>query len=111
MSQQSSDEIDNQLSLDNIGNQLSLDEIGNQYIENYKLGKGKEYKGCDKTNLGKGFTKKYECHKLVYFEHYSDVKCAIVREKQIKKWRREKKEALIKIINPKWKDLYYDLVA
>ena len=40
--------------------QESLDEIGSKYIENYQLGKGKEYKGGDKTSLGKGFTKKYE---------------------------------------------------
>jgi putative endonuclease len=64
-----------------------------------------------RENINKGFTKQYKCHKLVYYEHYNDVKQAITREKQIKKWRREKKEALIKNINPKWKDLYYDLVS
>ncbi|MFH1564238.1 MAG: GIY-YIG nuclease family protein [bacterium] len=64
-----------------------------------------------REDINEGFTKKYKCHKLVYYEHYNDINQAIAREKQIKKWRREKKEALIKITNPKWKDLYYDLVA
>lgn len=57
------------------------------------------------NGLIKGFTKKYSCKKLVYYEHYTDVYEAITREKQIKKWRREKKENLIKTINPSWKDL------
>lgn len=64
-----------------------------------------------REDINEGFTKKYKCHKLIYFEHYKDIKQAIAREKQIKKWRREKKEALIKIMNPKWKDLYHDLVS
>lgn len=51
------------------------------------------------------FTKKYSCYKLIYFEHFTDVHEAITREKQIKKWRREKKQNLIKTINPTWKDL------
>lgn len=57
----------------------------------------------------KGFSKKYGCNKLVYYEHYTDVVCAINREKEIKKWRREKKTALIKTINPHWNDLWSDL--
>ena len=57
----------------------------------------------------KGFTKKYFCKKLVYYEHYKNVYDAINREKEIKKWRREKKENLIKILNPHWKDLYKEL--
>jgi putative endonuclease len=64
-----------------------------------------------REDINEGFTKKYKCHKLVYYEQYNDVKQAITREKQIKKWRREKKEVLIKNINPKWRDLYYDLVS
>ncbi|MEK7096664.1 MAG: GIY-YIG nuclease family protein [Patescibacteria group bacterium] len=52
-----------------------------------------------------GFTTKYQCHKLVYFEETPDVVSAIEREKQIKKWRREKKEYLIRTINPTWADL------
>jgi putative endonuclease len=52
-----------------------------------------------------GFTKKYNLTKLVYFEATKDVKAAISREKQIKRWRREKKESLINGINPEWRDL------
>jgi putative endonuclease len=52
-----------------------------------------------------GFTKKYRCHRLVYYESYQDVEIAIGREKQIKRWRREKKIALIQKLNPRWRDL------
>ncbi len=55
-----------------------------------------------------GFTKKYSCNKLVYYEHFEDVYAAISREKEIKKWRREKKQNLIKTINPHWKNLSCD---
>ena len=55
-----------------------------------------------------GFTQKYCCSKLVYFETYSDVNQAIEREKKIKKWRREKKDWLIKTINPTLRDLSED---
>ncbi|MFA6547480.1 MAG: GIY-YIG nuclease family protein [Candidatus Magasanikbacteria bacterium] len=58
-----------------------------------------------KQKLIDGFTKKYSCHKLIYYEHYNDINNAIERETQLKKWRREKKEYLIKTINPTWKDL------
>jgi putative endonuclease len=58
-----------------------------------------------KNELIDGFTKKYKCKKLVYFETSNDIRSAIEREKQIKKWRREKKEFLIKTLNPQWKDL------
>jgi putative endonuclease len=58
-----------------------------------------------RNNLTPGFACKYGCHKLVYIEHYSHIDSAINREKQIKRWRREKKEFLIKTINPSWKDL------
>ena len=52
-----------------------------------------------------GFSKKYSCNKLVYYEHCENVYAAIEREKQLKKWRREKKQNLIKTINPHWNDL------
>ena len=52
-----------------------------------------------------GFTKKYNCLCLVYFEQTEDILAAIVREKEIKGWKREKKEALIDIINPGREDL------
>lgn len=53
-----------------------------------------------------GFTKKYKIYKLIYFEQFTDVKYAIHREKEIKKWRREKKVILIEKMNPDWRDLY-----
>ncbi|MFA6161508.1 MAG: GIY-YIG nuclease family protein [Patescibacteria group bacterium] len=53
----------------------------------------------------KSFSKKYKCDKLVYFEETTDVRAALEREKQIKRWSRHKKEFLIKTINPQWKDL------
>ena len=52
--------------------------------------------------LIEGFSKKYRTHNLVYFEEYSDVNDAIVREKQLKKWVREKKNKLIETKNPNW---------
>ena len=52
-----------------------------------------------------GFTKKYQVHRLVYYESYQDVQIAISREKQVKRWRREKKIALVEKINPRWQDL------
>ena len=55
-----------------------------------------------------GFTKKYEVVRLVYFEAYGDIRNAISREKQIKRWRREKKLALIRTVNPKFLDLSAD---
>lgn len=58
-----------------------------------------------KNKLIKGFTKKYNVNKLVYFEETQDVTAAINREKEIKKWRREKKNQLVNKINPTWKDL------
>ena len=52
-----------------------------------------------------GFTKRYALHKLVYYDAYNEIKDAIAREKQLKGWRREKKNALIASMNPKWKEL------
>jgi len=49
-----------------------------------------------------GFSKKYNCHYLIYFEHFQNIEDAIDREKQIKKWRREKKNNLINTMNPEW---------
>ena len=61
-----------------------------------------------RNGLVEGFTKKYNVHKLVYYEHTSDVYSAISREKQLKKWRREKKNQLIESMNPQWRDLSLD---
>ena len=52
-----------------------------------------------------GFTKRYNINKLVYFEQTNDAIAAISREKEIKKWRREKKNILVESVNPEWKDL------
>jgi putative endonuclease len=55
-----------------------------------------------------GFTEKYNCDCLVYFEETNDITTAIQREKNIKKWKREWKENIIKEMNPKWVDLAND---
>ncbi|MEM7617811.1 MAG: GIY-YIG nuclease family protein [Pseudomonadota bacterium] len=52
-----------------------------------------------------GFTKKYNLNKLVYFEQFDGIQNAIKREKQIKNWRRDKKDFLINQINPNWNDI------
>lgn len=54
------------------------------------------------NGLIEGFTKKYNCHFLIYYEHFQHIDEAIEREKIIKKWRREKKENLINDFNPEW---------
>ncbi len=61
-----------------------------------------------KAKLVEGFTATYNVHKLVYFEETSSVNTAITREKVIKKWRREKKNALVVQANPQWRDLSED---
>ncbi len=53
----------------------------------------------------KGFTARYKIERLVYFEPFGEIANAIAREKQLKSWRREKKIALIKTMNPAWSDL------
>jgi len=62
-----------------------------------------------KEETVEGFSKKYSCNKLVFYEHHKYVYNAIEREKEIKKWRREKKHSLIKTINSQWNDLYEEL--
>ena len=57
------------------------------------------------------YTTKYNIHKLVYFEHTTDVRVALEREKQLKHWRRSKKNALVETMNPEWKDLYPDILG
>ena len=64
-----------------------------------------------KNNLVEGFTQKYNVHNLVYYEQYSDVYSAIIREKRLKKCKRRWKIELIEKINPDWKDLYHDLIC
>jgi putative endonuclease len=58
-----------------------------------------------KAKLIPGFTSKYGCTRLVYYEWFNSPGEAIDREKQLKGWRRSKKEALIRTKNPKWFDL------
>ena len=58
-----------------------------------------------KSKKIEGFTKRYNINRLIYFEEYQNIKDAIVREKVIKGWVRLKKLNLIKVLNPKWKDL------
>lgn len=62
-----------------------------------------------KNKLYDGFTKKYNLNKLVYFELFFDINEAIKREKEIKKWRRDKKNKLVESINPEWRDLGLEL--
>ena len=58
-----------------------------------------------KNEVVDGFTKTYHVHALVYVERYDHIEEAIAREKQLKRWSRKKKEALITRLNPVWKDL------
>ena len=61
-----------------------------------------------KQGLSKGFSKRYNLDKLIYFETYQYINDAIKREKSIKKWKREWKIELINEDNPKWEDLSKD---
>ncbi len=62
-----------------------------------------------KHNLIKGFSSRYNLHKLLYFEAHSDIQQAINREKQLKRWHREWKLNLVKSQNPTFKDLCSDI--
>jgi putative endonuclease len=63
-----------------------------------------------KSETVDGFTKRYAVHRLVYAEFHETMPLAIVREKQVKKWRRAWKVELIERDNPEWRDLYADFV-
>lgn len=63
-----------------------------------------------KNKLVDGFSKKFDIYMLVYFEPHKDVKDAILREKQIKKWNRAWKIRLIEKDNPEWEDLYSEII-
>lgn len=63
-----------------------------------------------KSGYVKGFTHKYRVKTLVWFEHHTDVDAAIMREKRIKRWRRQWKLDLIEAGNPGWCDLYESLL-
>mgnify|MGYP001363818540 CR=1 FL=1 len=63
-----------------------------------------------KNKIVKGFTKKYNLHKLVYYEIACDIENAILREKQLKKWHRQWKINLIREFNPTFEDLYCKII-
>ena len=63
-----------------------------------------------KNGLGSAFVRKYNVHKLVYYEQGSDIHAAIAREKQLKGGSRKKKIDLINNMNPEWKDLYEEII-
>lgn len=63
-----------------------------------------------KNKIVKGFTKKYNVDKLVYYEQTEDVEIALNREKQLKRWHRQWKVNLIKEFNPEMKDLFENIV-
>ena len=64
-----------------------------------------------KTKVNPGFTARYNCDRLVYFEEFQSIRIALHRERQLKKYRREWKENMICQMNPEWRDLsdgWYD---
>lgn len=63
-----------------------------------------------KGKFVEGFSRRYNLEKLIYYEVYNSPEDAIVREKQLKNWRRDKKLDLIIKINPEFNDLYDDIV-
>ncbi|NQT76565.1 MAG: GIY-YIG nuclease family protein [Bacteroidetes bacterium] len=62
-----------------------------------------------RNGINEGFTKKYNVHYLMHYECFVSILKAIKREKQIKKWYRHQKDALISKNNPEWKDLTGDI--
>ncbi len=58
-----------------------------------------------RAKIGGGFAAKYNVTRLVHVESFDSISEAILREKQIKGWRRSKKLALVRMYNPKWRDL------
>ena len=62
-----------------------------------------------KTGYNERFTKRYRVHRLVYYEAFDDIRNAIKREKQLKKWNRRWKIGLIQSVNPEWRDLSDEL--
>ena len=63
-----------------------------------------------REDVVEGFSNRYRVHKLVYFEVHESMESAIAREKQIKNWRRILKLRLIESMNPRWKDLWDDVI-
>jgi putative endonuclease len=63
-----------------------------------------------KNDFVDGFTKKHRVHSLVYYKSCDDIELAISEEKRLKRWNRKWKLELIENENPRWKDLYEDLL-
>lgn len=63
-----------------------------------------------KNDVVEGFTKRYAVHDLVWYELADDMASAILREKQIKEWKRQWKLELIEKFNPYWNDLYPTII-
>jgi putative endonuclease len=63
-----------------------------------------------KNNAVEGFTKRYNVHRLVWYELHETMGSAIQREKQMKEWKRKWKLELIESTNPNWRDLYQTIV-
>jgi|TARA_B110001450_G_scaffold106129_1_gene100466 putative endonuclease len=64
----------------------------------------------DSQNAKKSFAGKYNCYYLLYYESFDDINLAISREKQLKGWRREKKNKLITDFNTNWEFLNTDIL-
>ena len=64
-----------------------------------------------RNNSVKSFTKTYRVDRLVYYEQFNEASDAITREKEIKGWRREKKNQLVQTLNPLWRDLGLELLG
>lgn len=62
-----------------------------------------------KNGLFEGYTKKYNCKKLIWYKQTGDINSAIREEKRMKKWKREFKENVINEMNPEWNDLFEEL--
>ncbi len=63
-----------------------------------------------KNDIVEGFSKKYAVHRLVWYEEHGSMESAIMREKNIKSWKRVWKLELIESFNPEWEDLYEKIV-
>ncbi|HMA51198.1 MAG TPA: GIY-YIG nuclease family protein [Magnetospirillaceae bacterium] len=64
-----------------------------------------------RSDVVDGFSKQYGVHSLVYFEQHERMEDAILREKQLKSWKRAWKIRLIEELNPHWQDLYPGIAA
>jgi hypothetical protein len=64
-----------------------------------------------RSGFGSAFARQYNAHELIYFEAHPNPKSEIAREKQLKSWSLAKKEALIALSNPEWRDLIEEMHA